>query len=45
MHRYIFRLYAVDIYLALPTANRGAIDQALNGHTLTKTEFTTTFKR
>lgn len=44
-HRYIFHLYAVDIYLALPTADRAAIDQALNGHTLAKTEFTTTFKR
>jgi Raf kinase inhibitor-like YbhB/YbcL family protein len=44
-HRYIFRLYAVDIYLVLPTADREAIDRALNGHTLTKTEFTATFKR
>ena len=31
-HRYIFRLYAADIYLALPTADRTAIDQALSGH-------------
>jgi Raf kinase inhibitor-like YbhB/YbcL family protein len=44
-HRYIFHLYAADIYLALPTADRAAIDEALNGHTLAKTEFTTTFKR
>ena len=44
-HRYIFRLFALDMYLALPTADREAIDQALNGHTLAKTDFTTTFKR
>jgi Raf kinase inhibitor-like YbhB/YbcL family protein len=44
-HRYIFRLYALDIYLALPTADRAAIDKALAGHTLEKTEFITTFKR
>jgi Raf kinase inhibitor-like YbhB/YbcL family protein len=44
-HRYIFRLYAADIYIALPTADRAAIEQALNGHTLAKTEFTTTLKR
>ena len=28
-HRYIFRLYALDRYLTLPTADRAAIDQAL----------------
>jgi len=44
-HRYIFRLYAADIYIALPTADRAAIEQALKGHTLAKTEFTTTLKR
>jgi Raf kinase inhibitor-like YbhB/YbcL family protein len=44
-HRYIFRLYAADIYIALPNADRTAIDQALSGHTIEKTEFTTTFKR
>jgi Raf kinase inhibitor-like YbhB/YbcL family protein len=44
-HRYFFRLYALDTYLALPTADRAAIDQALNGHTIAKTEFITTFKR
>jgi len=44
-HRYIFRLYAADITLALPTADRAAIDQALIGHILAKTEFTTTFTR
>lgn len=44
-HRYIFHLYALDLYLALPTADRAAIDQAMAGHMLAKTDFTTTFKR
>jgi len=44
-HRYIFRLYAADIYITLPTADRAAIDKALNGHTLEKTEFITTYTR
>jgi Raf kinase inhibitor-like YbhB/YbcL family protein len=44
-HRYIFRLYAADLYFSLPTADRAAIGQALAGHTLATTEFTTTFKR
>jgi Raf kinase inhibitor-like YbhB/YbcL family protein len=45
MHRYIFRLYAVDMDIAQPTADRDSIDWALNGHTLEKTEFSTIFKR
>lgn len=44
-HRYFFHLYAVDMYLALPTADRAAIDQVLAGHTIAKTEFITTFGR
>lgn len=44
-HRYIFRLYAADLYLTMPTADRAAITDALDGHILAKTEFTTTFKR
>ena len=44
-HRYIFRLYALDLYIALPTADRAAIDQALAGQTIAKTEFITTFSR
>lgn len=44
-HRYIFRLYALDMYLALPNADRAAINQALADHTIAKTEFITTFKR
>jgi Raf kinase inhibitor-like YbhB/YbcL family protein len=44
-HRYVFRLYAVDMDITQPTADRDSIDWALTGHTLGKTEFTTTFKR
>jgi Raf kinase inhibitor-like YbhB/YbcL family protein len=44
-HRYTFRVYALDMFLALPTADRAAIDQALAGHIIAKTEFTTMFKR
>jgi len=44
-HRYIFRLYALDRYLTLPTADRAAIDQALASQTIAKTEFITTFRR
>lgn len=44
-HRYIFRLYALDLYLALPTADRAKIDEALAGHTIAKTEVSTTFSR
>ena len=44
-HRYIFRLYAVDMDITQPTANRESIDWALTGHTLAETRFTTTFKR
>jgi Raf kinase inhibitor-like YbhB/YbcL family protein len=44
-HRYIFRLYAADLYFTLPTADRAAIDLALADHTIAKTEFITTFRR
>ena len=44
-HRYMFRLYAVDMDITQPTADRDSIDWALTGHTLAKTEFTTTFRR
>jgi hypothetical protein len=44
-HRYVFRLYAVDMDISQPTADRDSIDWALTGHTIAKTEFTTTFKR
>jgi Raf kinase inhibitor-like YbhB/YbcL family protein len=44
-HRYIFRLFAVDMDINQPTADRESIDWALTGHTIAKTEFATTFKR
>jgi Raf kinase inhibitor-like YbhB/YbcL family protein len=44
-HRYVFRLYAVDMDITQPTADRESIDWALTDHTLAKTEFTTTFRR
>lgn len=44
-HRYIFRLYAVDMNITQPTADRDSIDWVLQGHTLAKTEFLTTLKR
>jgi Raf kinase inhibitor-like YbhB/YbcL family protein len=45
MHRYLFRLYAVDMDITQPTADRESIDWALSGHTIARTEFITTFKR
>lgn len=44
-HRYIFWLYAVDMDIIRPTADRDSIDQALQGHTIAKTGFLTTFRR
>ncbi len=44
-HRYIFRLYAVDMDITQPTADRDSIDWALADHTIAKAEFITTFKR
>ena len=44
-HRYVFRLYAVDMDITQPTADRESIDWALTGHTIAQTEFTTTFRR
>jgi Raf kinase inhibitor-like YbhB/YbcL family protein len=44
-HRYVFRLYAVDMDITQPTADRDSIDWALTGHTIEKTEFTTKFTR
>jgi len=45
MHRYIFRLFAVDMDITQPTADRDSIDWALTGHTIAGTEFVTTFRR
>ena len=44
-HRYIFRLYAVDMEITQPTADRESIDWALNGHTIAKTEVMTKLTR
>jgi Raf kinase inhibitor-like YbhB/YbcL family protein len=44
-HRYIFRLYAVDMVIAQPTADRASIDWALGGHTLGEAQVVTTYKR
>ncbi len=44
-HRYVFRLYAADMDITQPDANRNSIDRALNGHTLSKVELATTFGR
>jgi len=44
-HRYVFRLYAVDMAIAQPSADRASIDQALDGHMLGETQVTTTFTR
>jgi len=38
-HRYFFRLYALDAMLGLaPSATRAALDKAMQGHTVAKTE-------
>lgn len=44
-HRYIFRLYAVDMTIAQPTADRASIDWALAGHILGEANVVTTFGR
>ncbi|MGD0535692.1 MAG: YbhB/YbcL family Raf kinase inhibitor-like protein [Methanoregula sp.] len=44
-HRYIFRLYAVDMIISQPNADRSSIDWALSGHMLGESHVVTTFKR
>jgi len=44
-HHYVFHLYAVDMDIVQPAADRESVDMALNGHTLAKTEVTTLFGR
>jgi Raf kinase inhibitor-like YbhB/YbcL family protein len=44
-HRYLFRLFAIDMDITQPTADRESIDMALQGHTIAKADFLTTFKR
>jgi Raf kinase inhibitor-like YbhB/YbcL family protein len=44
-HRYVFTLYAVDMDITQPTADRDSIDWALTGHTIAETKLTTIFTR
>jgi len=44
-HRYIFWLFAVDMDITQPTADRESIDWALEGHTIAKIGFATRFTR
>jgi Raf kinase inhibitor-like YbhB/YbcL family protein len=44
-HRYVFRLFAVDMDIIQPIADRESIDIALNGHTLAEAEVQTLFGR
>jgi len=44
-HRFVFRLYAADMLITQPTADRNSIEWALTGHTIEETVFTTTFTR
>jgi Raf kinase inhibitor-like YbhB/YbcL family protein len=46
VHRYFFRLYALDQLLALPKgAGRAELDAAMAGHVLGRTELMGTFRR
>lgn len=44
-HHYVFRLFAVDMDITQPTADRASIDWALTDHTLGEAKFVTTFGR
>jgi len=45
-HRYIFKLYALDIALDLPEAsNKKQIEEAINGHILSQTQLIGVYKR
>jgi len=44
-HRYRFFLYAVDMDITQPAADRDSINWALADHTLGRAEFVTTYKR
>ncbi|HLF16311.1 MAG TPA: YbhB/YbcL family Raf kinase inhibitor-like protein, partial [Candidatus Thermoplasmatota archaeon] len=46
VHRYFFRVYALDTKLGLPPgAERAALDRALRGHVLAQGELMGTFRR
>ncbi len=44
-HRYVFHVYAVDMDIVQPTADRASIEMALNGHTLAEAKVPTVFGR
>jgi len=45
-HRYFFKLYALSTELALaPGASKGAVEHAMEGHILARTEWTGRFQR
>ncbi|WP_321504942.1 YbhB/YbcL family Raf kinase inhibitor-like protein [uncultured Methanoregula sp.] len=44
-HHYVFHLYAVDMDIVQPVANRDSINLALTGHTLGQAEVMTVFGR
>ena len=45
-HRYVFRLYALDVRLALPEgANRKQLESAMRGHVLAEGEITGSYRR
>jgi len=45
-HRYVFKIYALDLKLGLPEgAKRAAIEQAMQGHILARAELTGLYKR
>lgn len=44
-HRYIFRLYALDTMISMPTTDRNGIDAAMSGHVIAVAEIGTTFRR
>lgn len=45
-HRYFFKLYALDVTLPLKTgANKHAVEEAMEGHILAKSELMGTYQR
>jgi hypothetical protein len=45
-HRYVFKLYALDIRLNLETSStKAALEKAMKGHILAQTQLTTSYKK
>ncbi len=44
-HRYFFKLYALDTTLTLPPASKKALEKAMEGHALDKTELIGLYKK